>query len=162
MGPYVVFIQNFFWKAHQLVEEPPVFRLALGVSGNWAAGIWIELDGWHRCAEFLESAASEEWRCPSGFSWDRSFCKITDPENPSSIIGERENYAARWSDDLIGFHISFYERTADAERDSVRMLMSAMTGAAIIRRGPPPGWNAAPGAQRTPAPATSKPWWKIW
>lgn len=157
MGPYVVLVQNFFWKAHELVEEPPVFRLALAASNTWTAGIWIELGGWeHGRAEFLEGASSEEWRCPSGFTWQRSLSKVTNPDDRASIIADRENYAARWSADLIGFHISFFERTPDEERESIRMLMSAMSGAAIIRRGPPPDWNAV----RTQAP--NKPWWKIW
>lgn len=143
MGPYVVRLQPF-WTAHELIETPPSFRLAL-TAEKWAAGIWIEIGGWaHGHASVLDSADSRPWRGAAAFTWQRSTSK------------EHESYAARWSDDLIAFHITlFSEDTTEDERESVRMLMSAMAGGAIVRRGRPP-------ATHDPAPAPARPWWRFW
>src|SRR5262249_37921499 len=109
LGPYVILVQDL-WKSYEVIEEPPTFRLTLGASEKWAAGIWIELGGWERFrAAFLEGPVSGEWEF-SGFTWQRSLSQIRDPDEARSIIGERENYAARWSDDLVGFHLSFIEQ----------------------------------------------------
>jgi hypothetical protein len=137
LGPYVVMLSDV-WKARELIEQPPTFRLSLGASPEWVAGIWIELDGWERChAGYLEDARSSEWQCGMGFRWLHACSEVRDPDDPRAIVAERENFAARWSDDLIGFHISFFEQMTEDRRDAARALMSVTVGGAIVGRGPP-------------------------